>query len=201
MSFLSFLPLKIHFLFIFCMSWGRCMQPSVICPQAVRQSCQCLQKWVLLFLSLSLLCSSQLKAVVFPRQEEKSGKYLSNAAARKRHWANDTPFYFCIFCVFVGDALVREEGSHRRGKGGGDGKLLTSWHRTVSAAWPHSTDANVKRRKLPRERHKYLPDAAGQRDKQDAHAPRGQNTQDARDNPGIYLLCPKSLSFSHESFQ
>lgn len=25
------------------------------------------------FLSLSLLCSSQLKAVVFPRQEEKSG--------------------------------------------------------------------------------------------------------------------------------
>lgn len=29
-------------------SW-RCTQPSVISPQAVRQNCQCLQKWVLLF--------------------------------------------------------------------------------------------------------------------------------------------------------
>lgn len=98
------------------------MQPSVICPQAVRQNCQCLQKWVLLFFSLSLLCSSQLKAVVFPRQEEKSGKYLSNAADPPENVTGRMThhFVFFIFCVFVGDALVREEGSHRRGGGGGE---------------------------------------------------------------------------------
>lgn len=86
-----------------------------------------------------------------------------------------THHFIFDFCVFVGDALVREEGSRRslafRGRGEKkNGKLLTSWHRTVSAAWPHSTDANVKQRKLPHERHKYLPDAAGERDKQDTRA-------------------------------